>query len=286
MDSSTFVYMLQNGQWHQLKFNRHTPQGWYLIDSDLEEVLLPNKYCPEKVIVGDSIRVFIYRDSQERLVATTISPKIEVNQFGVLDIVGDAPIGAFADIGLEKHILIPFKEQHERLRTGDQSIVYLYLDEASDRLVGSARVNRWLDNDPPPYSKGQKVPLLVYHQNEVGFQVIVDQKYRGIIYENEIFEPLEIGDLLEGYVRVIREGGLIDISYRPLGRSKNNEIEEQILNALKSNNGFLDLNDKADPEEIKRILRMSKRSFKEAIGGLYKAKEIEFFRNGIRLTVK
>jgi predicted RNA-binding protein (virulence factor B family) len=276
--------MLQNGRWHILKYNRQSPHGWYLIDNDLEEVLLPNKYCPEKIIIGQEVRVFIYRDSQERLVATSIKPLLELNQFGVLDIVGDSPIGAFADIGLEKHILIPFKEQHERLRTGDQSIVYLYLDEASDRLVGSARVNRWLDNEPPSYKKGEKVALLVYHQNEVGYQVIVDQRYRGIIYENELFENIQIGDQLEGYVRVIREGGLIDISHKPLGRSKNSQYENKVLQVLKENNGFIPLNDKADPQEIQRIMQMSKRSFKEAIGGLYRKREIEFFRDGIRLT--
>ena len=276
--------MLQNGRWHILKYNRQSPHGWCLIDNDLEEVLLPNKYCPEKIIIGQEVRVFIYRDSQERLVATSIKPLLELNQFGVLDIVGDSPIGAFADIGLEKHILIPFKEQHERLRTGDQSIVYLYLDEASDRLVGSARVNRWLDNEPPSYKKGEKVALLVYHQNEVGYQVIVDQRYRGIIYENELFENIQIGDQLEGYVRVIREGGLIDISHKPLGRSKNSQYENKVLEVLQDNNGFIPLNDKADPQEIQRIMQMSKRSFKEAIGGLYRKREIEFFRDGIRLT--
>jgi len=273
--------VIQNGRWQTLKFNRKSPHGWYLIDREGEEVLLPNKYLPEKIIVGQDTEVFVYRDSEERLVATYLKPLIELNTFAILDIVADSNFGAFADWGMEKNLFIPFKEQHQRLREGDYSIVYMYLDEVTDRLVGSARVNRWLNPDTPEYKKGQKVNVLVYYQNEVGYQVIIEQEFRGIIYTNEVFEPLNIGDRLQAYVRQIREGGLVDLSYTPLGRSKISSYQERIIREINSNGGFLALNDKAEPEEIQRILQMSKKSFKEAIGGLYRNRMIDFYRNGI-----
>jgi predicted RNA-binding protein (virulence factor B family) len=275
--------VIQNGRWHTLQFNRQSPHGWYLIDRDDEEVLLPNKYLPEKIIVGQETNVFVYRDSEERLVATYIKPLIELNTYAILDIVAVSEYGAFANWGMEKHLFIPFREQHQKLKEGDYSIVYMYLDEVTDRLVGSARVNRWLRSDTPEYKKGQKVSALVYYQNEVGYQVIIEQAYRGIIYTNEVFEPLKIGDRIQGYVRQIREGGLVDLSYTPLGRSKISSYQERILREINSNGGFLALNDKAEPEEIQQILQMSKKSFKEAIGGLYRERMIDFYRNGIRL---
>ncbi len=275
--------MIQNGQWQTLKFNRKSPHGWYLIDRYGEEVLLPNKYVPEKVIVGEETKVFVYRDFEERLVATYLKPLIELNTFAILQIEDASDFGAFAQWGMEKHLFIPFKEQHQRLKAGDYSIVFMYLDRVTDRLVGSARVNRWLNPDTPQYKKGQKVSALVYHENEVGFQVIIDQQYRGILYSNEIFEPLRIGDMVQGYVRQIREGGLVDLSYTPLGRSKISSFQEKILRELKSQGGFLAVNDKADPELIYEMLQMSKKSFKEAIGGLYRERMIDFYRNGIRI---
>lgn len=278
--------MIQNGRWQTLKFNRKSPHGWYLIDKDAEEVLLPNKYLPEKIIVGQDTNVFVYRDSEERLVATYLKPLIELNTFAILDIVATSNFGAFANWGMEKHLFIPFKEQHQRLREGDYSIVYMYLDNVTDRLVGSARVNRWLNPDTPIYKKGQKVSVMVYHQNEVGYQVIIEQEFRGIIYTNEVFEPLNIGDRLQAYVRQIRDGGLVDLSYTPLGRSKISSYQERILRELNANDGFIPLNDKADPEQIQQLLQMSKKSFKEAIGGLYRDRIIDFYRNGIRLIAE
>jgi len=278
--------VIQNGRWQTLKFNRKSPHGWYLIDRDEEEVLLPNKYLPEKIIVGQDTNVFVYRDSEERLVATYIKPLIELNTFAILDIVAASNFGAFANWGMEKHLFIPFKEQHQRLNEGDYSIVYMYLDNVTDRLVGSARVNRWLNPDTPLYKKGQKVSVMVYHQNEVGYQVIIEQEFRGIIYTNEVFEPLKIGDRLQAYVRQIREGGLVDLSYTPLGRSKISSYQERILRELNTNGGFIALNDKADPEQIQQTLQMSKKSFKEATGGLYRDRMIDFYRNGIRLIAE
>ena len=278
--------VIQNGRWQTLKFNRKSPHGWYLIDKDEEEVLLPNKYLPEKIIVGQDTNVFVYRDSEERLVATYLKPLIELNTFAILDIVATSNFGAFANWGMEKHLFIPFKEQHQRLKEGDYSIVYMYLDNVTDRLVGSARVNRWLNPDTPLYKKGQKVSVMVYHQNEVGYQVIIEQEFRGIIYTNEVFEPLNIGDRLQAYVRQIREGGLVDLSYTPLGRSKISSYQERILRELNSNGGFIALNDKADPDEIQQHLQMSKKSYKEAIGGLYRDRMIDFYRNGIRLIAE
>jgi uncharacterized protein len=284
--SNKFTHLckvIQNGRWQTLKFNRKSPHGWYLIHKSGEEVLLPNKYVPEKVIVGQDTLVFVYRDSEERLVATYLKPYIELNTFAVLRIVGTSSFGAFADWGMEKHLFIPYKEQHQRLKEGNHTIVFMYLDEVTDRLVGSARVNRWLDPNTPSYAKGQKVEVLVYHQNEVGYQVVIEHAYRGIIYTNEIFEPLNIGDRIYAYVRQIREGGLVDLSYTPLGRSKISTYQERILRELESQNGFLALNDKADPDTIYEVLQMSKKAFKEAIGGLYRERMIDFYRNGIRL---
>ena len=275
--------MIQNGQWHTLHFNRQSPHGWYLIDQDDEEVLLPNKYVPEQVEVGQETTVFIYRDFEERFVATYIKPLIELNSFAILNIVAASDFGAFADWGMEKNLFIPFKEQHQRLSEGDYSIIFMYLDQVTDRLVGSARVNRWINTDTPKYKKGQKVDALIFHQNEVGYQVIIENAYRGIVYSNEVFVPLNIGDKVQGYVRQIREGGLVDLSYTPLGRSKISSFQERILKELSAKGGFIALNDKADAGEIQRVFQMSKGSFKEAVGGLYRERIIDFYRNGIRL---
>lgn len=271
------------GEYNDLFFERDTPQGWYLTDNEGNDVLLPNKYCPEYAEQGMPISVFVYRDSLERPVATTLEPKLTLYRFAYLEIVDTSRLGAFADFGMEKHLFIPYKEMHERLQPGDGAVIFMFLDSVTDRLVGSARVTKWLDRENVDLPRGKKVQMMCFDTNDVGYKMIVDGQYQGILYKNEVFQPIELGEVYDGFVRTIRENGHIDLSLTALGRGKIPTASENILKAIKDQGGFLALHDKSSPEYIMDVLQMSKKSFKEAIGKLYREKAIEILDDGIRL---
>lgn len=276
--------MIKTGHYLDLKYGRDTLQGWYLCDENGEEVLLPNKYCDPNAKEGDDITVFIYRDSEDRIVATTREPKIELYRFAPLEVVAATPIGAFLDWGLEKDLFVPFKEQYKRMRPGDTVVVFLYRDEKTDRLLASGRISKWLNHMEVPLSPNTPVETLIFEANERGYKVIVDQRYQGMIYRNEVYQPLFVGDTVQGFVRLVRENGLIDVSMQPLGRGKVKGNTDVILDALKEQEGFIELNDKSTPEDIKIQLNMSKKAFKEAVGKLYKERKIILTENGIQLA--
>jgi len=266
-----------------LQYGRDTPQGWYLRDEEGNEVLLPNKYCSPTAEAGDVITVFIYRDSEDRIVATTRQPKIELYRFACLEVVASTPIGAFLDWGLEKDLFVPFKEQYSRLKPGSKAVVFLYRDEKTDRLLASGRVAKWLNKMDVPFQSGQAVEALVFEETEKGFKCIINQRYQGMFYKNEVYQHVVLGDTVNGFVKMVRENGLIDLSLKPLGRGKVKGHTEIIMDALLQNNGQLSLNDKSNPEEIKARLGMSKKSFKESVGQLYKLRKIEISETGIHL---
>lgn len=275
--------MLKTGHYLDLQYGRDTPQGWYLRDEEGNEVLLPNKYCSPTAEEGDVITVFIYRDSEDRIVATTRQPKIELYRFACLEVVASTPIGAFLDWGLEKDLFVPFKEQYSRLKPGSKAVVFLYRDEKTDRLLASGRVAKWLNKMDVPFQSGQAVEALVFEETEKGFKCIINQRYQGMFYKNEVYQHVELGDTVNGFVKMVRENGLIDLSLKPLGRGKVKGHTEIIMDALLQNNGQLSLNDKSNPEEIKARLGMSKKSFKESVGQLYKLRKIEISETGIHL---
>lgn len=275
--------MIQLGEFHELTMIRETDHGVYLENEEGEEVLLPNKYVPENWREGDKIRVFIYLDHDERPVATTLEPKIKLDQFEMLKCVEVNKFGAFLDWGLEKHLFVPFKEQVIPMETGRKYLVFCYLDLETDRLAASSKVHSFLDNTSLTVEPFEEVKLLVSNETDLGFNVIVNQLHLGLIYHDEVFKPLKIGDALKGYIKKIREDNKIDITLQRPGYRSIEPNAQKILDRLKAAGGFIDLTDKSDPEEIKNRLQMSKKSFKKAAGNLYKNREIDIKDDGLHL---
>jgi hypothetical protein len=228
------------------------------------------------------VEVFVYTDSQGRLIATTLEPKITLHQFACLEVTSVTQFGAFVDWGVAKELLVPFREQDKRLEPGQQVVVYLYRDEASGRLAGSAKIRKFLDKEEITVNTEEEVQVLVYECTELGYKAIVNNRYDGLIYRNEVFQPVDIGQQLKAYVKKIREDGKLDLELQPPGYSKVAPNAEHILKALEDHQGWLPLTDKSSPEEIKNKLGMSKKTFKKAIGDLYKKRLIELKKDGIR----
>lgn len=273
------------GEYNYLTILRATSVGMYLGDEEGNDVLLPHKYIPENAQIGQNIEVFIYRDSEDRLIATTLKPLILLNQFAVLEVVAATQFGAFLDWGLEKDLFVPFKEQNHKLQKGQWVPVFLYLDEQTDRVVASAKVHKYFKNlDGVNLDEGQEVDLLVFEKTELGHNVIVNNLYKGLVYENETFRRLAWGDITKGFVKLIRDEGKIDISLQPLGFLKTLEPNQKaILDKLQQSGGTLNLSDNSDPIEIQEVLEMSKKAFKKAIGVLYKDKKIQIKDDSIVL---
>ncbi|MCX6177435.1 MAG: S1-like domain-containing RNA-binding protein [Bacteroidetes bacterium] len=274
--------MIQTGLFLDLTFHHDTPQGWYLVDEMGVEVLLPNKFCPSEAIEGDVINVFIFRDSEDRLTATTVVPMIEIGQFACLAVVSATGIGAFLDWGLEKDLFVPFKEQHRKLVEGEHTVAYLYRDEVTDRLLASTKISKWLEKTDVNLLYNTAVDLLCFEETEIGFRVIINQKHQGIIYKNEVFQRIEMGDQLKGYVRLVRDNGHVDVSLTPMGHMKVSTLSDTVLEAITAAGGFLALHDKSDANLIQSKLGMSKKAFKQTVGVLYKAKAIIIEETGIR----
>ena len=275
--------MLEIGVYHTLKIDRDTKVGLFLVNEN-EEVLLPKKYVPSDFKIGDDITVFVYLDHEERPVATTIKPYITVNNFGVLKVNYINKFGAFLDWGLEKDLFVPFKEQARPMEKDKRYVVHLYKDAKTNRLVASSKINQFLDIDPLDIEPNQEVDLMVTHITDIGINVIINGKFKGLAYKNEVYDAFSPGYKTKGYIKTIRPDGKIDVSFRKLGFEAIDDSVQQILDALKQNDGALRLNDNSHPEEIKSVLKMSKKTFKKAIGSLYKQKLIDINNEGIQLV--
>ena len=274
---------MQIGKFNVLTIARDTKIGLYLTDGKTD-VLLPNKYVPEHFEIGDELEVFIYLDQEERPVATTLEPYIYLNEFSLLRVNYTNKFGAFLDMGLEKDLFVPFKEQARPMEQSKRYLVYMYLDEKTNRLVGSSKTNQFLDNKNITVQNGEEVDLIVSHITEVGINVIINEKHKGLLYKNEVFDDLRTGDRIVGYIKNIRPDGKIDVSASKLGFEKVEPSAQYILDELKASRGFLRLTDDSHPEDIKTVLKMSKKTFKKAIGTLYKQKLIEIKEDGIYLV--
>ncbi|MBN1952925.1 MAG: GntR family transcriptional regulator [Bacteroidales bacterium] len=275
--------MIAIGEYNVLKIVRHTSVGLFLGDNDGDEVLLPNKYCPQDYQLGEDIRVFVYPDNQGLKIATNLIPKILLNEFCLLKVSAVNDIGAFMDWGLDKELLVPFKEQRQKLQEGRWYIIYLYMDEKTGRLVASNKLEKYLQNEELTVEEGQEVNLMVMQKTDMGFSVIVNHKHKGLIFQNEVFRSLNIGDKLVGYVKKIREDNKLDISLQTTSFKEYNDKNTQlILTALDENSGFIALTDKSLPEDIYDLLGISKKAFKKSIGTLYKLKKIILEQEGIR----
>lgn len=275
--------MIALGKYSNLEILRDTTVGLFLGDDEGNDVLLPNKYVPEEFEIGDHIDVFCYLDHEERIVATTLVPFIMVDQFQLLQVAEVNEYGAFMDWGLEKHLLVPFREQRSKMQEGQWYVVYCYLDEKTDRLVASNKLDKFLSNDELTVQALDKVDLTVTRLTDLGWEVIINHKHKGLVYSNEIYRKVAVGDKLHGYIKNIRPDNKIDVSLQPIGYQSLEPAANLIYEKLVSNGGILNLHDKSDPEDIKRILQMSKKTFKKGIGTLYKERKIEIKPDSIRL---
>ncbi|MFT5640485.1 MAG: putative RNA-binding protein (virulence factor B family) [Cyclobacteriaceae bacterium] len=274
--------LIEIGKLNTLRVIKYTDFGMYVGD-DVEEILMPLKWVPRGVQIDEMIEVFIYKDHEDRLIATTMTPKLMCDQFGFLTVRQIGGPGAWLDWGLEKDLLVPFKEQQEDMKVGQTYLVFMYLDELTDRLVASTHFNRFLEREEIELDEGDQVSILVAERGEVGYTVIIDNQYKGLIFYNDVFKTIELGVRTIGYVRQIREDSKIDISLEPIGLEKMEPNAQKILDLLKLNGGKLSVGDKSSPDDIKDAVQMSKRNFKMAIGVLYKNRMITIEKGEIQL---
>ena len=276
--------MMQLGEYNTFEILRDTDPGLFLGDNEGNEVLLPNRYVPEEFNIGDKIAVFVYLDNEERPVATTDKPYITKGDFSLLRCNQVTKYGAFLDWGLVKELFCPFKEQAFKMKAGGWYLVHCYLDEETERLVASSKTNRFLDNKELTVSKFDEVDLIVSHPSEIGMNVIVNKKHLGLVFKDDIFKDISVGDRLKGIVKKVRQDNKLDILLSQIGYRNIEPNAEIILKELNDNSGFIPLHDKSDPDDIKHQLQMSKKSFKKAIGALYKERLITIESDGIRLV--
>ena len=275
--------MIQIGQFNTLEILRDTEPGLFLGDADNNEVLLPNRYVPEHFEIGDKLEVFVYLDNEERIIATTTEPYILDGEFAMLRCNEVTKFGAFLDFGLVKELFCPFKEQAFPMKKGGWYLVRCYLDEVTERLVASSKTNRFLDNKELTVDQFDQVDIIVSHPSDLGMNVIVNNRHTGLIYKDNIFQDISVGDKLKGIVKKIRPGNKLDISLGEIGYRNIEPNADKIMQELTDNNGFLGLTDKSNPEKIKTVLQMSKKTFKKAIGTLYKQKLVDLKDDGIYL---
>jgi|GEM_PF-42859 len=264
--------MLHLGKLNTLEIERESPHGLYLSDEIGNEVLLPNKFVTEEMEFGEDIEVFIYKDSEGRNVATTEQPKLQVGEIALLEVFDVNEIGAFMEWGVEKHLLVPFRNQGRRLSPGDETLVYMYLDEETHRLVGTTKLLKHMDGDASKLKIGEGVELMMWHATTLGYTAIINGSMVGLVYQDDIYEEIWPGDIKHGFIKRVREDGKIDLSLRPFGYNKVTAESQKILDYLEKKGGTMEFTDKSDPDRISRTFRMSKKVFKKALGLLYKQK--------------
>lgn len=277
--------MIRFGDYNDLLIERETPQGLYLkAQNGEEEVLLPWKFVPNGWKIGDEIEVFAYKDHKHRPIATSQEAAITLHKFAYLPVKATSDHGAFLDWGLEKDLFVPFREQGKKLEVGKSYLVYLYVDKQTERLVASSKPRRFLSKQKPEFEANEEVDLVFWEVTDLGIRVIVNHQYEGMIYKNELFQRIRLGDTAKGYIKKVRDDDKLDISLQPHGYQQTDQSVIKILKLLQQSEGYLALHDKSDPEEIKAQLQMSKKSFKKAIGALYKQKKIRIESDGVYLN--
>lgn len=266
--------MAEIGKDNILTIARCEEYGLYLKDDDGNEILLPNRYVTDDMEIGDEVNVFVYTDSEDRPVATTEQPYAKVGDFALLRVKSVNNIGAFLDWGLMKDLLVPFREQKVRMMSGRSYIVYVYLDDESQRVVASAKLDKFLDNKIPEYKYRQKVDILVTQRTDLGYKVIVDNLFWGMIYHNEIFQEINIGDRLEAFIKNVRQDGKIDIKLGDREVKRVKSLADTIMEYIAENGGTIHITDKSSPDTIREAFNCSKKDYKKTLGFLYKAQKI------------
>lgn len=276
--------MLEIGKFNELEITHRVDFGLYLDGGEEGEILLPLRYATQDMKPGDKINAFIYRDSEDRLIATTEKPYAQVGDFAFLRVNATNNVGAFLDWGLPKDLLVPFREQKVRMVPGRSYTVYVYLDDETQRIVASAKLQKFLDNKIPDIKAGDEVKARIYQRTELGYKVIVNDLFSGLIYHNEIFSEVNIGELHHATVKTVRADGKIDLVLGKSTRNRVNDLADDILDYIEECGGRISLNDSSSPEEIRETFQCSKKDFKKAIGALFKAKQIVIENDGIRLS--
>jgi len=275
--------MIDIGEHNKLKIARVAPPGLYLQDEDENEVLLPNKYVQDEHKIGDYLTVFVYNDSEDRMVATLEQPAVVLNRFASLKVNQVGDVGAFLDWGLGKDLLVPFSEQQTKMEEGKWYVIFLYKDEKTNRLVGSSKISKHLQQFHITLIPGDEVELMVYQKTDIGYKVIINEEHDGLLYANEVFRDIKPGDKLDGYVKKIRPDNKIDVTLQKSTKSEVDILSAQLMDQLQNNNGFLPYNDRTDAQTIYTTFKVSKKVFKKALGFLYKKRKVSISDKGIIL---
>ena len=276
--------MLEIGKINSLRILKKVNFGLYLDGGESGEILMPLRYVPQDCHVDDTIDAFIYNDSEDRLIATTEIPLAQVGDFACLKVLSVNQYGTFLDWGLSKDLLVPFREQKMTMEEGKWYIVYVYLDEETKRIAATSKIEKHFNKEKPDYTVGQEVNLLIWTQTDIGYKAIINNEFQGILYANEIFQKLERGQKLTGYIKKIRDDGKIDLTLSKPGLEKIDDLSQRIIALLNENHGFLAVSDKSSAEDIYELFKESKKSFKKSIGILYKQRLIIIEDEGIRLV--
>ena len=272
------------GKYNQLEVVKQVDFGVYLNGGDDGEILLPTRYVPEGCKPGDMLNVFIYLDNEERLIATTLQPKVQVGEFACLEVAWVNEYGAFLDWGLMKDLFVPFREQKMKMLKGHKYVVHAHVDEDSYRIMASAKVERYLSKEKPQYAPGDEVEVMVWQRTDLGYKVIVENQFSGLVYRNEVFQALEPGMKLTAHVRQIREDGKMDLTLQKDGMAKVGDFSAVLLDHIKQQGGHTPFNDKSAAEDIYEAFGVSKKTFKKAVGDLYKRRLVLLAEDGIHLV--
>ena len=275
---------IELGKFNQLEVVKEVDFGMYLDGGEEGEILLPTRYVPDGCQLGDMLNVFIYLDNEERLVATTLTPLVQVEQFACLEVAWVNQYGAFLNWGLMKDLFVPFSEQKMKMQVGKKYVIYVYLDEESYRIVASAKVDRYLSKEIAPYAEGEEVNILIWQKTDLGFKAIIENEYSGLIYDSEIFQNLHTGMTLKAFVKQVREDGKIDLMLQKPGFEKVDDFSKTLLEYIEEHGGRIRLNDKSPADEIYDMFGVSKKTFKKGVGDLYKKRLILLSEDGIALA--
>ena len=275
--------MVRIGAFNTLTINKIVDFGVYLEGDDLGEILLPKKNAPDNCQVGDTLEVFIYLDSEDRVIATTKTPYAKVGEFANLEVVEVNKIGAFLDWGLEKDLLVPFSEQKQRLEVGKRYVVFIYIDRVDRRITASAKIDKFLDQVSPNYKDGEQVSIMIGGRSDLGFKAIINNTHWGVIYKDDVFEYLSIGSKKQAFIKRMREDGKIDVALSKPAGDQRDELSNRVLKELEKLGGYLAISDKSAPDVIYKKFKVSKRIYKQTIGGLFKQGLITIEPKGIRL---
>ncbi len=273
--------MVEIGRISSCKIVKIVDFGVYLDGEGFGEILMPKRYVPSNCKVNDEVEAFIYFDSEDRLIATTEKPLVQVGEFAYLNVVATTKVGAFLDWGLPKDLFVPFREQKQKMDEGKSYMIYVYYDYDSDRIAASAKIDKYLDNLPPEYKEGELVNLKIAQKTDLGYKAIINDLHWGMIYNNEIFTDIKLGMAVTGYIKKIREDEKIDLSLQRAGHEKIYDLSDIILMKLRDNKGVLNISDKSPAEEIYTEFGVSKKNFKKAVGNLYKKRLIKISDNRI-----